>query len=105
MIADGGVEMTGEPIVPLDEEAVRRFLGSVQGQAECVAVSGVFSPVLSDQEFRVEELVREILGDVPVSLSHEIGSLGLLERENACVLNAALVGRGRAGDPRVSPTP
>jgi N-methylhydantoinase A/oxoprolinase/acetone carboxylase beta subunit len=92
VIADGGVEMTGEPIVPLDEEAVRRFLGSVQGQAECVAVSGVFSPVLSDQEFRVEELVREILGDVPVSLSHEIGSLGLLERENACVLNAALVG-------------
>ena len=32
-----------------------------------------------------------MLGDVPVSLSHEIGSLGLLERENACVLNAALV--------------
>lgn len=91
-IIDGGVEMTGEPIVPLDEDAVRRFLASVQGQAECVAVSGVFSPVLSDQETRVEELVREILGDIPVSLSHEIGSLGLLERENACVLNAALVG-------------
>jgi N-methylhydantoinase A/oxoprolinase/acetone carboxylase beta subunit len=92
VIVAGGMEMTGVPIVPLDEDAVRRFLASVQGQAECVAVSGVFSPVLSDQEFRVEELVREVLGDVPVSLSHEIGSLGLLERENACVLNAALVG-------------
>ncbi|MGD9529191.1 MAG: hydantoinase/oxoprolinase family protein, partial [Pseudonocardia sp.] len=95
-----GVEMTGEPIVPLDEDAVRRFLDGVAEQAEGVAVSGVFSPVLSDQEFRVEELVREVLGDVPVSLSHEIGSLGLLERENACVLNAALVavaGRVTAG--------
>jgi N-methylhydantoinase A/oxoprolinase/acetone carboxylase beta subunit len=92
VIVDGGVEMTGDPIVPLDEDAVRTFLASVQGEAECVAVSGVFSPVLSDQELRVEELVREVLGDVPVSLSHEIGSLGLLERENACVLNAALVG-------------
>ena len=92
IIVDGGVEMTGEPIVALDEDAVRRFLDGVREQAECVAVSGVFSPVLSDQEFRVEELVREVLGDdVPVSLSHEIGSLGLLERENACVLNAALV--------------
>jgi N-methylhydantoinase A/oxoprolinase/acetone carboxylase beta subunit len=91
-VVDGGVEMTGEPIVPLDEEAVRKFLESVRAQADCVAVSGVFSPVLSDQELRAEELVREILGDVPVSLSHEIGSLGLLERENACVLNAALVG-------------
>ena len=28
--------------------------------------------------------------DVPVSLSHEVGALGLLERENATVLNAAL---------------
>lgn len=100
IIVDGGVEMTGEPIVPLDEEAVRRFLDGVREQAEGVAISGVFSPVLSDQEFRVEELVREVLGDVPVSLSHEIGSLGLLERENACVLNAALVavaGRVTAG--------
>ncbi|NMH98417.1 hydantoinase/oxoprolinase N-terminal domain-containing protein [Pseudonocardia acidicola] len=91
-IVDGGVEMTGEPIVPLDEDAVRRFLDGVREQAEGVAISGVFSPVLSDQEYRVEELVREVLGDIPVSLSHEIGSLGLLERENACVLNAALVG-------------
>ncbi|WP_281690541.1 hydantoinase/oxoprolinase family protein [Pseudonocardia thermophila] len=92
IVVDGGVEMTGEPIVPLDEDAVRRFLDGVAGRAESVAISGVFSPVLSDQEFRVEQLVREVLGDVPVSLSHEIGSLGLLERENACVLNAALVG-------------
>jgi N-methylhydantoinase A/oxoprolinase/acetone carboxylase beta subunit len=90
-IVDGGVEMTGEPIVPLDEDAVRRFLDSVSEQVEGVAISGVFSPVLSDQEYRVAELVREVLGDIPVSLSHEIGSLGLLERENACVLNAALV--------------
>ncbi|WP_296374841.1 hydantoinase/oxoprolinase family protein [Pseudonocardia sp.] len=98
-IVDGGVEMTGEPIVALDEDAVCRFLESVREQAEGVAVSGVFSPVLSDQEFRVEQLVRQVLGDVPVSLSHEIGSLGLLERENACVLNAALVAvAGRVTD-------
>lgn len=91
-IVDGGVEMTGEPLVPLDEEAVRRFLGDVGGGADAVAVTGVFSPVVADQEFRVAEIIEEELGGVAVSLSHEIGSLGLLERENACVLNAALIG-------------
>lgn len=91
-IVDGGVEMTGEPLVPLDEDAIRRFLESVQGRAESVAISGVFSPVAADQELRVRDIVHDVLGELPVSLSHEIGSLGLLERENACALNAALVG-------------
>ena len=90
-IIDGGVEMTGEPLVPLDEEAARSFLGSLAGRAEAVSIAGVFSPVLADQELRIEEIAREEMGDVPVSLSHQIGSLGLLERENACILNAALV--------------
>ena len=89
-VIDGGVEMTGEPLVPLDEGAARAFLGSVADQAEAVAIAGVFSPVVADQELRVEEIAREEIGDVPVSLSNELGSLGLLERENACVLNAAL---------------
>lgn len=91
-VVDGGVEMTGEPLVPMDEEGIRRFLESVEGKAESVAISGVFSPVATDQELRVREIVNEVLGDLPVSLSHEIGSLGLLERENACALNAALIG-------------
>lgn len=92
VIVDGGVEMTGEPLVPLDEEAARAFLSSVAGEAEAVAITGVFSPVVADQEFRVAELALEEIGEIPVSLSHEIGSLGLLERENACVLNATLGG-------------
>lgn len=91
-IVDGGSEMTGEPIVPLDEEAIKRFLGGLAGRVDCVAIASVFSPVSSDHERRAAELAREILGDVSISLSHEIGSIGLLERENAAVLNASLVG-------------
>jgi N-methylhydantoinase A/oxoprolinase/acetone carboxylase beta subunit len=37
-------------------------------------------------------VLREKLPGIRVSLSHEIGRLGLLERENACALNAALSG-------------
>jgi N-methylhydantoinase A/oxoprolinase/acetone carboxylase beta subunit len=93
IIVEGGHFVDGYPIAPLDREAVRRFLGSVAGRVDAVAVTGVFSPAFSDQELEIAQLVQAELGpDHPVSMSHEIGSLGLLERENATVLNAALYG-------------
>jgi N-methylhydantoinase A/oxoprolinase/acetone carboxylase beta subunit len=92
-VVRGGAEYDGRPAAPVDEEALVRFLDSVAGEAGAVAIAGVFSPVTPDQELAAAELVRKELGDgVSVSLSHEIGSLGLLGRENATVLNAALIG-------------
>lgn len=96
VIIPGGSEISGDPIVDLGEEELREFLESVRGTAEAIAITGVFSPVSQEHELRAEEIVREVLGpDIPVSLSHGIGSLGLLERENACALNASLVGVAR----------
>src|SRR5690606_12583734 len=57
---------------------------------ESIAVSSVFSPVNPDMELEAGELIRETLPGVSVSLSHEIGRVGLLERENAAILNASL---------------
>ncbi|WP_445149559.1 hydantoinase/oxoprolinase N-terminal domain-containing protein [Baekduia sp. Peel2402] len=95
-IVDGGAEYDGRSATPLDVEAVLRFLDAVSDLAEAVAVVGVFSPIAADDELAVAELVHRELGPaVPVSLGHEIGSLGLLERENATALNAALVGPAR----------
>ena len=92
-IVDGGAEFDCRHPVPLDVEAVVRFLDAAAEVAEAVAIVGVFSPTAADHELAVAELVhRELGGAVPVSLGHEIGSLGLLERENATALNAALVG-------------
>ena len=54
-------------------------------------MTSVFASVSAEHELAAAEIVREELGDdIHVSLSHEIGSIGLLERENATVLNAAL---------------
>lgn len=90
-IVGGGRLADGYPIAPLDLDAVRRFLGSVAGRVEAIAVTGVFSPSFPDDEFAVAETIAAELG-CRVSMSHELGSLGLLERENATVLNAALYG-------------
>jgi N-methylhydantoinase A/oxoprolinase/acetone carboxylase beta subunit len=92
-IAGGGVDYDGRTAAPLDAEAVRGFLGSVAHSARRVAITGAFSPVAPGQEHEAAAIVQEELGpDVTVSLSHEIGTLGLLERENATVLNGALTG-------------
>lgn len=94
VIVDGGSEFDGREIVPFDRDGLRRFLAKV-GPVDGVAVAGVFASVSADHELAAAEVVREELGDVHVSLSHEIGSVGLLERENATVLNAALVAVAR----------
>ena len=87
----GGHEFDGREISPLDEKALRMIAHQVKGVADSIAITAVFSPVSNEHEQRAAEIMKEELGEIPVSLSCEIGSIGLLERENATVLNAALV--------------
>ena len=92
MIVEGGFEYDGSPIAPLDEDAVRRFGAECAGTVSAAAVSCAFSPAVADHELRAAELLAEECGpDMAVSLSHTVGSLGLLERENATILNASLL--------------
>jgi N-methylhydantoinase A/oxoprolinase/acetone carboxylase beta subunit len=95
VIVDGGIEFDGQDLSPLDADAIARFLGQVGGAADGVAITSVFAPVSPRHELLAAEVVRRELGEVHVSLSHEIGSIGLLERENATVLNSALAGLAR----------
>jgi N-methylhydantoinase A/oxoprolinase/acetone carboxylase beta subunit len=95
-VVAGGAEYDGSSAAPLDEEALARFLDALDDEIGAVAVTGIFSPLASSQEQAAAALVKRVLGpDVYVSLSHELGSLGLIERENATVLNAALTGTAR----------
>jgi N-methylhydantoinase A/oxoprolinase/acetone carboxylase beta subunit len=92
-VVDGGAEYDGLIVSPLDGDAIARFLATVAGAADSVAVTSVFSPVAPDHELQAAEIVRRELGaSMQVSLSHELGTTGLLERENATVLSAALLG-------------
>jgi N-methylhydantoinase A/oxoprolinase/acetone carboxylase beta subunit len=90
-LTGGGHEFDGRPISTFNENDVRKIVQDLKGKVDSVAIISVFSPVSSEYEERTAEIIREALGDFPVSLSHQIGSIGLLERENATILNAALV--------------
>ena len=90
-IVGGGFEYDGKELAPFDREAARKFFEGLKGKVESVAISCVFSTVRNDHELEAAVLCREVMGEgVHVSISSEIGSMGLIERENAAILNAAL---------------
>lgn len=87
----GGYQFDGRINSPLDEMAVANAARDFKQKGiHSVAVSAVFSPVNGDMEERAAEIIAEEMGDVSITLSHRIGRIGLLERENAAVMNASL---------------
>ncbi|WP_047983219.1 hydantoinase/oxoprolinase family protein [Ornithinibacillus californiensis] len=91
-LVEGGHEFDGRLITELDEAHLYQIAKEIKGEVDSVAVTSVFSPVSNVHETRAAEILREVLGeDVAISLSSEIGNVGLLERENATILNASVV--------------
>ncbi|MFQ5794281.1 MAG: hydantoinase/oxoprolinase N-terminal domain-containing protein [Candidatus Bipolaricaulia bacterium] len=91
-IVRGGSEYDGRDIVPLDETAIAATCREMNGKVDSVAITGVFSPIITDHEDRVAAIVRDVLGEsVHVTLSHRIASISILERENAAILNASVI--------------
>ncbi|CAL5220079.1 g2030 [Coccomyxa viridis] len=92
----GGYEYDGKTeITPVNEKDIQDAVHDalLQGITSFV-ISGVFSPIRSSQELQAKEIVQSSCEsggkDVHITLSHEVGQLGLLEREDASFLNAAL---------------
>lgn len=92
---EGGLEVDGVLIRELDEAGVREQCGVIKDKGiRAVVVNGVFSPIdtAHRQEERAAEIAREVLGaGADVVLSKEVANLGFLERENAAILNAAIL--------------
>ncbi|MBL8701749.1 MAG: hydantoinase/oxoprolinase family protein [Alphaproteobacteria bacterium] len=93
---EGGHEYDGRVIMPLDEAALGRAAREIrQAGLRAVAISSVFAPIDPAHELRAAEILRAELGETPITCSHELGRIGLLERENAALLNAALADLAR----------
>jgi N-methylhydantoinase A/oxoprolinase/acetone carboxylase beta subunit len=91
-LAHGGHEFDGRVIAPLDHDELKRHAADIAARGlRSVAISSVFAPVNSEFEVEAAAVLAAELGpDVAISLSHEIGRIGLLERENATIINASL---------------
>jgi N-methylhydantoinase A/oxoprolinase/acetone carboxylase beta subunit len=91
-LCHGGYEYDGSELSSLDSDELRRVAADLAAAGvRSVAVSSVFAPVNGAMEEEAARLLRDEVPELRVSCSHEFGRIGLLERENATVLNAALV--------------
>ncbi|MFJ5044164.1 hydantoinase/oxoprolinase N-terminal domain-containing protein [Streptomyces sp. NPDC088719] len=87
----GGASVTGTPLAPLDREAVLAFARrAADAGVTAFAICAAGAPARPGSEHAAAAIVAEVLPRAALSLSHEIGSTGLRERENATLANAAL---------------
>lgn len=87
----GGYQYDGRLNEELDEEAIAIAAKELKVKGiRSVAVTALFSSVNGDMELRAAKILEEHMGDVSLSLSHTIGRIGILERENATIMNASL---------------
>ncbi|MGO7073054.1 hydantoinase/oxoprolinase N-terminal domain-containing protein [Rhizobium johnstonii] len=92
----GGNEFDGRTIAPLDEPEILRIAGEIRSRGLTAAsITSVFSPVTPDMELRAAEILGNEIPGLSISLSHEVGRVGFLERENASVMNASLADLSR----------
>ncbi|MEK1892173.1 MAG: hydantoinase/oxoprolinase family protein [Rhizobium sp.] len=90
-LAHGGNEFDGRVISPLNEEELLGIAAAIKAKGiNSIAITSVFSPVSADFEKRAEEIFAKALPGAHITLSSEIGRIGLLERENAAIMNACL---------------
>jgi N-methylhydantoinase A/oxoprolinase/acetone carboxylase beta subunit len=87
----GGYQFDGRVADPLDEQAIAAAARDMRKRGlKTVAVTGLFSPANANMELRAEEIICNEAPELQVTLSSRIGRMGILERENAAVMNASL---------------
>ncbi|MDB5865083.1 MAG: 5-oxoprolinase [Betaproteobacteria bacterium] len=81
----GRLSASGEVLVPLDEDAVRREAASLAASGvQAIAISFLFSFLDPTHERRAAEIVREAHPDVMVSISSEVDP-AFREYERTCI--------------------
>ncbi|MCA9836980.1 MAG: hydantoinase/oxoprolinase family protein [Trueperaceae bacterium] len=90
-LAHGGHEFDGREISAFDPDEIRGIAEQIKAKGlNAIAISSVFSPVNAVFEEKTAEIVKEVIPDANITLSSTIGRIGLLERENAAIMNACL---------------
>ncbi|KAG8629466.1 hypothetical protein KVT40_003331 [Elsinoe batatas] len=91
---DGGLAIDGSQEAPVKEAQVIEQCKEIKKLGlTAVVVAGVYSPIdeVFKQEDKVAEIVARELPEVDIVRSHTVSNIGFKERENASILNAAIL--------------
>lgn len=85
------IDVHGEEVRPVDKDALRKDLLAMKGKVKAVTVSLLNSWVSGEHEKQVADIVKEVLPEVDVSLSHEVlPELGEYERTVTAATNSVV---------------
>ncbi|MEO1661394.1 MAG: hydantoinase/oxoprolinase family protein [Pseudomonadota bacterium] len=88
----GGKLYDGWPVAEMDEAEMDAAIADAKATGlKNFAISSAFSPMDPTPETLLETKLRQAIPDAHITCSHSFGRLGLMERENAAILNATLL--------------
>lgn len=89
---DGGFLYDGWPLAELNNQQIQDVINDIKAKnITNVAIASAFSPMNANPEVAVAKAIETQIPNVRITLSHQMGRLGILERENAAILNASLL--------------
>lgn len=90
-LVNGGYDFDGREISALDEQAVAEAARDMKKRGiKSAAFSCVFTRINDTMEKRMAEIVLAEAPGTQLTLSSELGRVGLIERENATIMKASL---------------
>lgn len=88
----GGYLYDGFPVAGIkDEEVYALIKDLIKKDIKNIAIASAFSPMNADPEKIVGAKIKAAIPEARITLSHNFGRLGLMERENAAIMNTALL--------------
>ncbi len=88
----GGYLYDGQLLASIDDAEIDHVIAELKRKGlKAAAITSAFSPMNAEPELYVAKRLLDAIPDLRITLSHRIGRVGLLERENAAILNAALL--------------
>ena len=88
----GGYLYDGHLLAELRADEIEALIADLKKEnIKNISIASAFSPMNAEPEITVSRAIKAAIPDANITLSHEFGRLGLMERENASILNTALL--------------